>query len=222
MENEIDLSTSSELIEQPTFTDGEQDLWPNCQVDLQRFDSLPDAEYTRQVEIIESERNKFIGILTSYASQIGCDFTVTLPEHVNIVNGSSNDIWAHFIEQDVVQIPRYVLEKRPKGEEYVLFRKEVPTAHVLVNMAHELSHLERRRTNPELYQQLFKDKSPLGERHKVNFTSEIKEEEIATEEHAFKLLKKLEIPITPATFVAQIPINDAAPNYREEVLARLG
>jgi hypothetical protein len=88
-------------------------------------------------------------------------------------------------------------------------------------MAHELSHLERRRTNPETYQRVFNDKSPRGERHKVNFTSEIREEEMATDEHAFKLLKKLGIPITPATFVAQIPRNDAMPNYRQEALARL-
>lgn len=118
-----------------------------------------------------------------------------------------------------MQIPRYVLEKRPKEKEYVLFRKEVPTAHILVNMAHELSHLERRRTNQETYQRIFK--APRGERHKVTFTSEIREEEMSTDEHAFQLLKKLGIPITPETFVAQIPRNDAMPNYRQEALTRL-
>lgn len=56
MENGIDLPTRSQRIEQPTFTDGEQDLWPSCQVNLQRFDSLPAAEYARQVAIIERER----------------------------------------------------------------------------------------------------------------------------------------------------------------------
>jgi len=216
-----DLPNISRLAEQPTFDDGELDLWPDCQVGLQRFDSLPNVEYAKQVNRIETNRNIFIGLLTGYASQIGCSFTVTLPEHVNVVYGGSNDIWAHSIDYDVVQIPRYVLERRPKGKDYVSFRNEVPTAHILVNMAHELSHLERRRNYPEIYEQMFKDKSPRGERYKVNFTSEIREEEILTDEHCFQLLKKMRIPITPETFVAQIPRNDAMPNYRQETILRL-
>lgn len=222
MENGLDSPTRLRRIGQPTFTEGEQDLWPSCRDSLQRFDSLSDVEYTAQVNRIERERNKFIDLLTGYASQIGCTFTVTLPEHVNEVLGASNDIWGHFLEHDAVQIPRYVLERGPREKDYVLFRKEVPAAHILVNMAHELSHLERRRVYPEIYQKVFKFKSPRGERHKVNFTTEIREEEISTDEHAFQLLKKLGIPITPEIFVAQIPRNDAMPNYRQEIMTRLG
>lgn len=206
---------------QPTFPDGELDLWPSCKASLQRCDQLSNSEYAAQLEKVERERGRFFNLLNQHASQIGCAFTLTRPEHVNEVNGGSNDIWAHALEQDVVQIPRYVLEKRPSGREYILFRKEIPATHILVNLAHELSHLERRRIDPDTYQTLFKGKAPRGERYKVVFTTEIRKEEMATDEHAFALLLKLGIPITPALFVAQIPRNDKMPGYREELLAKL-
>lgn len=221
MKNHIDLQSPFQHEGEPRFPDGEQDLWSTYQVGLQRFDSLTDIEYSKQVNLIERERNKYIELLTNYASQIGCSFTVTPPEYVNKVSGASNDIWAHSLEHDLVQIPRFVLEKRPKGKEYVLFRKEVPVVFILVNMAHELSHFERRGANLDTYHRLFKGNSPRGERHKINFTTEIKDEEMSTDEHAFRLLKKLKIPITPEIFVAQIPRNDMMPNYRQEIVLRL-
>lgn len=217
MEN---LASKSPEYFQPRFSDGELNFWPKCQSHLQRFDHLPDPEYQGQINRIEEKRNKFINALSGYAKKISCSFTVTPPELVVEAHGAINDIWAHIIEADIVQIPRFVLERRPRGKEFVPFRREIPAVFILVNMAHEVSHLERRRKRPEIYQKLFNESS-RGERHKINITPEIKAEEIATDKRAYRLLKKLGVPITPETFVAQIPRDDKMPTYREEIMEKL-
>ncbi len=210
------------MSEDPKFTDGEQDLWPQCQTGLQRFDSLPDKEYSGQLIIIEDGRDNFLDLLAEYALKIGCTFSVTAPKNVKEVSGISNDIWGHYLDHNDILIPRYVLQERPEpGADSILFRQDIPAAHILVNLAHEIGHYERNKLKPKVYLEIFKGKTPEGESQKIIFTDRIRAEEAATDKHAFGILRKLGIPITPEVFVAQIPKNSSMPGYRKEVIYKL-
>lgn len=191
------------------FPDGEPDLWPIVQR------SLPDEGKINSPakELCESRRTDIIGILGHHAARNAVLFSVNPRKKVCFTGKDFLDVWGYGRTADSsawgIQIPRFALTRRPEAGEGADFRTDIP-AHLIASwMAHGLARHERRLEDPVRYSTVFE--SPSN-------PEEIREEALATDVGAYRLLHRKAIHLTPDDYISSIA---QTPAYYEDLSSLL-
>lgn len=184
------------------FPDGELDYWPIVRSVLPGRAEI-DSWNKR---LCEEGRNDYLGKLATYATNKEYSFSITEPENVRKVQGSLHDIWAHSLTDEgtsVIQIPRHVIKERVEVGANVNFREVVPAFIILGSKAHEIAHGDRAQRDPDAYRRTFNGFRP-DNRHELDL-EKVRDEELATDLDAYRMLHALGMPFDVEDYIATIP-----------------